>query len=72
MDLVGAFWIWWEYDGFGGTLRLLQVGVLGLVILRNVLKPQTNKYKRCVAMAVVAVHSFLEQSIVCVSVRVCV
>ena len=31
MDSVGAFWIRWEYNGFGGTLRLLQVGVLGLV-----------------------------------------
>ena len=72
MDSVGAYWSWWELIGFGGSMRPHQVGVLGLVILRKVLKPQTNKYKHCVAMAVVAVHSFLEQSIVCVSVCVCV
>ena len=59
MDSVGVYWIRWELIGVGGSPRLLQVGVLGLVVLRKVLKPQTNKYKQSVAMAVVAVPSLL-------------
>ena len=59
MDSVGAYWSWWELIGSGGSMRLLQVGVLGLVVLRKLLKPQTNKYKQSVAMAVVAVPSLL-------------
>ena len=59
MDLVGAYWSWWELIEFGGSMHLLQVGVLGLVVLCKLLKPQTNKYKQSVAMAVVAVPSLL-------------
>ena len=35
------------------------IKLLGLVVLRKLLKPQTNKYKQSVAMAVVAVPSLL-------------
>ena len=47
------------FPTFGTEIKInkMLARLLGLVVLRKVLKPQTNKYKQSVAMAVVAVPS---------------